>query len=44
MINPGTWQAQTDYQKMMGFQPDPCRAVAVNLQTFETQVLDFNFE
>ena len=44
MINPGTWQAQTDYQKMMGFQPEPCRAVAVNLQTFETQVLDFNFE
>ena len=43
MINPGTWQSQTDYQKMMGFQPDPCRAVAVNLQTFETQVLDFNF-
>ncbi|SVB52784.1 uncharacterized protein METZ01_LOCUS205638 [marine metagenome] len=43
MINPGTWQSQTDYQKMMGFQPDPCRAVAVNLQTFDTQVLDFNF-
>ena len=43
MLNPGTWQAQTDYQKMMGFQPQPCRAVAVNLQTFETQVLDFNF-
>ena len=43
MINPGTWQSQTDYQKMMGFQPDPCRAVAVNLQTFETQVLDFNY-
>ena len=43
MLNPGTWQAQTDYQKMMGFQPDPCRAIAVNLQTFDTQVLDFNF-
>lgn len=43
MLNPGTWQAQTDYQKMMGFQPQPCRAVAVNLQTFDTQVLDFNF-
>jgi len=43
MMNPGTWQAQTDYQKMMGFQPEPCRAIAVNLQTFETQVLDFNF-
>jgi len=43
MMNPGTWQAQTDYQKMMGFQPEPCRAIAVNLQTFDTQVLDFNF-
>ena len=43
MLNPGTWQAQTAYQKMMGFQPDPCRAIAVNLQTFDTQVLDFNF-
>ena len=43
MLNPGTWQAQTDYQKMMGFRPDPCRAIAVNLQTFDTQVLDFNF-
>jgi len=42
MLNPGTWQAQTEYQKMMGFQPDPCRAIAVNLQTFDTQVLDFN--
>jgi hypothetical protein len=27
---------------MMGFQPDPNRAIAVNLQSFETQVLDFN--
>ena len=43
MLNPGTWQAQTDYQKMMGLQPDPCRAIAVNLQTLDTQVLDFNF-
>ena len=44
MLNPGTWQSQTAYQNMMGFQPDPCRAIAVNLQTFETKVLDFNFQ
>ncbi len=43
LLNPGTWQAQTAYQKMMGFQPDPCRAIAVNLQTLESKVLDFNF-
>ena len=43
LINPGTWQAQTSYQKMMGFQPDPCRAVAVNLQSLHSETLDFNF-
>ena len=43
LINPGTWQAQTSYQKMMGFQPDPCRAVAVNLQSLHSEILDFNF-
>ena len=42
LLNPGTWQSQTDFQRMMGFQPDPNRAIAVNLQSFETQVLDFN--
>ena len=43
LINPGTWQAQTSYQKMMGFQPVPCRAVAVNLQSLHSEILDFNF-
>ncbi|MEC9336112.1 MAG: DNA polymerase II small subunit, partial [Candidatus Thermoplasmatota archaeon] len=42
LLNPGTWQSQTDFQRMMGFQPDPNRAIAVNLRSFETQVLDFN--
>ena len=42
LVNPGTWQAQTDYQRMMNFQPDPARAVAVDLQSFDTRVLDFN--
>ena len=43
LMNPGTWQAQTSYQKMMGFQPNPCRAVAVNLQSLRSDILDFNF-
>lgn len=42
LVNPGTWQAQTDYQRMMNFQPDPARAVAVDLRSFDTRVLDFN--
>jgi len=41
MINSGTWQSQTDFQKRMGIEPDPCRAPLINLSTGERKVLRF---
>jgi DNA polymerase II small subunit len=33
LINASTWQEQTDYQRMRGFDPDPCKAFEVDLST-----------
>jgi DNA polymerase II small subunit len=33
LINSSTWQSQTDYQKMMNFQPQPAKVAVVDLQT-----------
>jgi len=37
MVNSGTWQRQTDYQKMMGLFPTPGIVPIVNLQTLQAQ-------
>jgi DNA polymerase II small subunit len=40
-INAGTWQSQTAFQKQMNIQPTPARAIIVDLQTLEPEVIDF---
>lgn len=40
-INAGTWQSQTSFQKQMNIQPTPARAIIVDLQTMEPEVIDF---
>ncbi len=42
LVNPGTWQSQTDFQKMMNFSPDPGKAVVVELDSLTPHLLDFN--
>lgn len=41
MVNCGTWQSQTLYQKMLNFTPDPCRMPLVDLQTLRGTLVDF---
>jgi len=41
MVNCGTWQAQTSYQKMLNFTPDPCRMPLIDLQTLRGTLVDF---
>ncbi len=41
MINCGTWQSQTGYQKMLNFTPDPARMPLVDLQTLRGTLVDF---
>jgi DNA polymerase II small subunit len=33
LINSSAWQSQTDYQRMMNFQPQPAKVAVVDLQT-----------
>lgn len=40
-INAGAWQSQTTFQKQMNIHPTPARAVLLDLQTLEPQILDF---
>jgi DNA polymerase II small subunit len=42
LINASAWQAQTEYQRMMDFTPDPAKAVAVNLHTLQPAVMMFS--
>lgn len=42
LVNPGTWQSQTDFQKMMNFSPDPGKAIVVELDNLTPHLLDFN--
>jgi DNA polymerase II small subunit len=42
LINASAWQAQTEYQRMMDFTPDPAKAVAVNLHTLQPAVMRFS--
>ena len=41
MICSSTWQDQTSYQRMLGFQPQPCILTIVNLGTHKTASIPF---
>ena len=41
IINCGTWQSQTNYQKRMGLIPTPAILPLVNLQTMNMSLIDF---
>lgn len=41
MVNCGTWQSQTLYQKMLNFTPDPCRMPYFDLQSLRGTLVDF---
>ncbi|MDD1673861.1 MAG: DNA-directed DNA polymerase II small subunit [Methanomicrobiales archaeon] len=40
-INAGAWQSQTVFQKQMNINPTPGRAVVLDLQSLQPEVLDF---
>ena len=41
MVHSSTWQDQTDFQRMLGFQPKPCILTVVNLHTFASESIEF---
>ncbi|MDP6870366.1 MAG: DNA-directed DNA polymerase II small subunit [Candidatus Poseidoniaceae archaeon] len=41
LICSSTWQDQTSYQRMLGFQPKPCMLTVVNLGTHKTTAIPF---
>tara|TARA_Y100000588_G_C14266052_1_gene929920 strand:- start:1808 stop:3439 length:1632 start_codon:yes stop_codon:yes gene_type:complete len=41
MVHSSTWQDQTDFQRMLGFQPKPCILTIVNLHTYATESVQF---
>lgn len=41
MVNCGTWQSQTSYQRMLNFTPDPARMPLIDLQTLRGTLVDF---
>ncbi len=41
LINSGAWQAQTDYQKLIGHVPTPGQVPVVNLRTREAKIVKF---
>ncbi len=42
VINSGTWQNTTDYQKMMGHIPSPCLMPVYNMKGGTLKLIDFN--
>jgi DNA polymerase II small subunit len=42
LINASTWQSQTDYQRMMNFQPEPARVAVVDLGSLEWRTVSFD--
>ncbi|MDH7509015.1 MAG: DNA-directed DNA polymerase II small subunit [Methanomassiliicoccales archaeon] len=42
IINASTWQAQTSYQRMHNFNPDPAKLPVVHLGTGKCTVMNFN--
>jgi|TARA_Y100000310_G_C20692101_1_gene822993 DNA polymerase II small subunit len=43
IINSGTWQGQTAFQKLCGHEPTPAILPLLNLQTRELNLVNFNF-
>ena len=41
LINASAWQAQTSYQKMMNFNPEPGKVILAELQSRRLQILNF---
>ena len=41
LVHSSTWQDQTSYQRMLGFQPKPCILTVVNLHTHATASVPF---
>ncbi|MGB1586512.1 MAG: DNA-directed DNA polymerase II small subunit [Thermoplasmatota archaeon] len=41
MVNCGTWQSQTLYQKMLNFTPEPAKMPLIDLQTLRGTLVDF---
>jgi DNA polymerase II small subunit len=41
LINASAWQSQTQYQKMMNFNPDPGKIIMADLQTRKVNILNF---
>ena len=41
LVHSSTWQDQTDYQRMLGFQPKPCILTVVNLHTHAIASIPF---
>jgi DNA polymerase II small subunit len=42
LINSGTWQSQTEFQKRVNLVPDPARVPVVDLSNMKTSILKFN--
>ena len=42
LINASSWQAQTTYQKMLNFFPDPAKLPIVDLKTGNATMMDFS--
>jgi len=42
LINSSTWQSQTDYQRMMNFQPQPAKVAVVDLQTMGHRMISLS--
>jgi DNA polymerase II small subunit len=40
LIQAGTWQSQTSFQKMMNFKPQPAKVALLDLSTFEMRTYD----
>jgi DNA polymerase II small subunit len=41
LLNCSTWVGKTDYQEKIGLEPEPARAIIVNLQTREAKIIKF---
>lgn len=42
LVNASSWQAQTSYQKMLNFTPDPAKLPIADLQSGKVTMMDFN--
>ena len=42
IVHSSTWQDQTDYQRMLGFQPKPCILTVINLHTHASASIPFS--